>query len=496
MALENSCLAQRALPFVKNHTFVRLIEKNFDLSLDILLPFLLKAPSWNPMVRKMTYNALKTLQNLDEKKFVKAGDAYLSSERNQLPLPSPHQDPKAQSLNHPKKCAIQNTAAEEMPLPSDFTVKSAMGNWKPPSSAAGSSFSNSTHSTMPPPINRPRSAGANPPLAVTGVAPWSMGGPSAKPMPSSNANPPLGVTGVTPWAMDKKSNPLPKTIGSLSGVTEESTVKEEKAAYSSESTSTGGSVLAYLDKIKPPDEDKGASSWSKAQMAKTPTLLPTLKFHDLVFGHDLGEGSFGSARYARLIDRSTTRSNWPEYAVKVISTKKIKEMGYEASVQRELAVLRVLSHPCIARLVSSFRFREGVYPVLEYASGGDLHTLLRKNGSLDHNSVRFVIGEVTSALASIHELVLVYADLKPENIVITETGHVKLTDFGGSRPVTEAAKQMIGESAKNVLDKLRDGDWKQIEKKKKSFDLDEDDEDAEQGHHFQDYGCTMGNGRA
>jgi hypothetical protein len=96
-------------------------------------------------------------------------------------------------------------------------------------------------------------------------------------MPGSKANPPLGVTGVAPWAMNKKNNSLPKTIGSLSGVTEESTVKEEKFAYSSESTSAGGSVLAYLDTIKPPDEDKGASSWSKAQMAETPTLLPTGK---------------------------------------------------------------------------------------------------------------------------------------------------------------------------------------------------------------------------
>jgi len=124
---------------------------------------------------------------------------------------------------------------------------------------------------------------------------------------------------------------------------------------------------------------------------------------------------------------------------------------------------------------------------LEYASGGDLHTLLKKNGSLDHDSVRFVIGEVTSALASIHEIGLVYADLKPENIVITETGHVKLTDFGGSRPVTEAAKQMIGDSAKNVLDDLRDGDWKSRERKTKTFDMDDDDDDDDHAGGFREY---------
>ena len=49
-----------------------------------------------------------------------------------------------------------------------------------------------------------------------------------------------------------------------------------------------------MKKIKPPKEkESGISFWSKDQMAESPTLLPSLKFHDLVFGHDLGEGSFG-----------------------------------------------------------------------------------------------------------------------------------------------------------------------------------------------------------
>lgn len=157
-------------------------------------------------------------------------------------------------------------------------------------------------------------------------------------------------------------------------------------------------VLTNMEKIKPPDEEEGVSSWSCAQMAETPTYLPHLKFHDLVFGHDLGSGAFGSVKYVRLIEKTKPRSQWPEYAVKVVSTEKIRALGYEASIQREIAVLRFLSHPGIARLVSSFRFHDGAYLVLEYASRGDLHTLLQKHGSLDIDSTRFVIGEVVAAL--------------------------------------------------------------------------------------------------
>ncbi|EJK74205.1 hypothetical protein THAOC_04131 [Thalassiosira oceanica] len=129
-----------------------------------------------------------------------------------------------------------------------------------------------------------------------------------------------------------------------------------------------------MSRLRPRDDGQrggdGVSAWARSQMAESPSLLPDLRFHDLVFGRELGSGAFGTVRYARRIVRSLTRSSWPEYAVKVVSTARIEELGYEASVEREIAVLRTLSHPGVARLVSSFRFRDGAYLVLEYASGG------------------------------------------------------------------------------------------------------------------------------
>ncbi len=176
---------------------------------------------------------------------------------------------------------------------------------------------------------------------------------------------------------------------------------------------------------------------------------------------ELGTGAFSTVKYARQIMKDRTRSHWPEFAVKIVSTQKIEALGYEQSINREIAILRTISHPGISRLISSFRFLDGAYLVLEYASGGDLHTLLRKNGSLDHESTKFVIGSVAAALWSIHERGFVFVDIKPENILITESGHIKLTDFGGCRPVTQAAQQLVKDSSKNLLQELRDGDWKQ-----------------------------------
>lgn len=74
--------------------------------------------------------------------------------------------------------------------------------------------------------------------------------------------------------------------------------------------------------------------------------------------------------------------------MKVVTASKIQEFHYLASVVREIAVLQMLSHPGVARLVSTFRYRESAYMVLEYASKGDLHSYLLSQGKLSHLHTR------------------------------------------------------------------------------------------------------------
>merc|ERR1711957_173829 len=124
----------------------------------------------------------------------------------------------------------------------------------------------------------------------------------------------------------------------------------------------------------------------------------------------------------------------------------MESLGYETSVNREVCCLRLLSHPNIARLVTSFRYRDGAYLVLEYGSKGDLHGILVRNGKLEEDAARFILGEIIAALCAIHEIGFVYSDLKPENVVITASFHAKLADFGGCRPVTAESRARTEES--------------------------------------------------
>lgn len=76
---------------------------------------------------------------------------------------------------------------------------------------------------------------------------------------------------------------------------------------------------------------------------------------------------------------------------------------------------------------------------------------------LDTEQFVFVVGEIIAGLSSIHDLGFVFGDMKPENIVITSSGHAKITDFGGARPLTVEAREKMQQQH---LLHLRDGDWK------------------------------------
>lgn len=448
MASEHSRVAECALQLFRNKTFSEAIEAHFDESLRVVLPALVRSePSWNPTVRKMTYNVLCQLQESNSTRFSSLcntlfSDAALRSS-NTLPPTDPRSD---------------ESIAKRLPVapdvPQKVSLKASMGNWRPPTSSSRNETPRSSALASP---NTQQENRNQPPSTITGVAPWAVSSSTKGPLKSQ---PPSILTGVAPWALSSKKQPPKRPSEHMSPTQLPKDTKNDETATVVSPPTGFDYVKQYMAKIKPPDlNSDGISDWSRQQLAETPTLLPSLKFHDLVFGHELGSGAFSVVKYARLIDRSKTRSFWAEYAVKIISTDKIRELSYETSVQREIAVLRLLSHPGIARLISSFRFREGAYMVLEYASRGDLHSVLRQHGSMDHDSCRFIIGEVAAALASIHSIGLVYSDLKPENIVITESGHVKLTDFGACRPFTMEAKQKIASISKDLLRKLRDGDW-------------------------------------
>eukprot|EP00798_Chlamydomonas_sp_ICE-L_P030770 gene30770-35809_t len=100
------------------------------------------------------------------------------------------------------------------------------------------------------------------------------------------------------------------------------------------------------------------------------------------------------------------------------------------SVTNERNILAMANNPFVVRFYYSFTSRVNLYIVMEYVNGGDCYSLLRKFGALDEDVARLYIAECVLALEYCHAQGIIHRDMKPDNMLVSSTGHVKLTDFG------------------------------------------------------------------
>jgi eukaryotic-like serine/threonine-protein kinase len=160
----------------------------------------------------------------------------------------------------------------------------------------------------------------------------------------------------------------------------------------------------------------------------------------------LGEG--GMATIWRAVDEQLDR----EVAVKLLRPQFSSDPGFAARFKQEARSAGGLSHP---NIVSVYDYgTDGAdgeqYIVMELVEGRDLSAVLRDRGALSvDDSVRVAIG-VASALEVAHRKGIVHRDVKPGNILITDSGDVKVTDFGIARAVAEASMTVTGTTLGSV----------------------------------------------
>eukprot|EP01017_Pseudomicrothorax_dubius_P034941 TRINITY_DN4844_c0_g1_i1.p1 TRINITY_DN4844_c0_g1~~TRINITY_DN4844_c0_g1_i1.p1 ORF type:complete len:700 (+),score=195.55 TRINITY_DN4844_c0_g1_i1:112-2211(+) len=138
----------------------------------------------------------------------------------------------------------------------------------------------------------------------------------------------------------------------------------------------------------------------------------------------IGRGAFGEVRLCRSLETG-----------EIVAVKKMKksEMIFKNQVthiRAERDVLARSDNPWIVELKCSFQDEKYLYLVMEYLGGGDLMTLLMKRDILTESESKFYIAELILALESVHRMNYIHRDLKPDNILIDNNGHLKLSDFG------------------------------------------------------------------
>ncbi|TMW56013.1 hypothetical protein Poli38472_008661 [Pythium oligandrum] len=99
--------------------------------------------------------------------------------------------------------------------------------------------------------------------------------------------------------------------------------------------------------------------------------------------------------------------------------------------RKELHILRILSHPFICTLEDGFHDGDRLCMVLAFQEGGNLEDVWQfSGGALSERAVLFYAAEIVQALEFVHTMGFVYRDLKPQNILLSSDGHIRLADFG------------------------------------------------------------------
>ncbi|MDJ0393067.1 Stk1 family PASTA domain-containing Ser/Thr kinase [Rhodococcus sp. G-MC3] len=122
-------------------------------------------------------------------------------------------------------------------------------------------------------------------------------------------------------------------------------------------------------------------------------------------------------------------------AVKIMDPKFAEDPQFVARFEFEARAVARLNNPGLVAVYDHGRDGEFAFLVMELVEGGTLRELLRERGPMPPHAAAAVIGPVLGALGTAHRAGLVHRDVKPENILISDSGDVKIADFGLVRAV-------------------------------------------------------------
>ncbi|XP_016406613.1 serine/threonine-protein kinase greatwall [Sinocyclocheilus rhinocerous] len=168
-------------------------------------------------------------------------------------------------------------------------------------------------------------------------------------------------------------------------------------------------------------EAHGISSEGSNSAVKAPSI------EEFMLVKPISRGAFGKVYLAR------KKCNSKLYAVKVVKKADMVDKNMTDQMRAERDALALSKSPFIVHLFYSLQTATKVYLVMEYLIGGDVKSLLHIYGYFDEDMSLKYISEVVLALDYLHRHSIIHRDLKPDNMLISNEGHIKLTDFGLSK---------------------------------------------------------------
>ncbi|XP_018369680.1 PREDICTED: mitogen-activated protein kinase kinase kinase kinase 5 isoform X1 [Trachymyrmex cornetzi] len=141
----------------------------------------------------------------------------------------------------------------------------------------------------------------------------------------------------------------------------------------------------------------------------------------------IGSGTYGDVYKAKRLSMNDLA------AIKVI---KLEPGDDFAIIQQEILMMKDCRHPNIIAYYGSYLRRDKLWICMEYCGGGSLQDIYHITGPLTEIQIAYMCRETLTGLAYLHSMGKMHRDIKGANILLTESGDVKLADFGVSAQIT------------------------------------------------------------
>lgn len=136
-------------------------------------------------------------------------------------------------------------------------------------------------------------------------------------------------------------------------------------------------------------------------------------------------------------------------AVKILKPEFVQDVKFVENFRRESHAAASLSHPNIVSIYDVGQEGNINYIVMELVSGQTLNEVIKAEAPMDYRKAVEIIKQVASGLSAAHKKGIVHRDVKPHNILMTEDGIAKITDFGIAKAVSNTT--IVDSTKENVM---------------------------------------------
>jgi serine/threonine protein kinase len=155
----------------------------------------------------------------------------------------------------------------------------------------------------------------------------------------------------------------------------------------------------------------------------------------------IGRGAFGEVRLVRRTGKKDDPQTGQIFALKSMKKEMmvVKNQVHHVKAERDALSKADDSNRWLTVLSYSFFDESHLYMAMEFMPGGDLMSLLIKEDTFSEDVTRFFMAEAAQAISSVHALGYIHRDIKPDNMLLSANGHLKLTDLGLCKKVGEVS---------------------------------------------------------